>query len=133
MFGEALNVAPDNVADCYLVKFDDGTEHMFVWVSGLGEWLDQGPFSGIPGADGVSQFLHIKYAKTVGDVDEFNQPINCESIELTDKNGEDPSGAYWIGICKTNSTDNPDGEDPIPNDATEGKQYNGQRSSLILL
>jgi hypothetical protein len=113
-FGENLDVAPEDPSHCYLVRIDD-VDHIFVWVSLMKEWTDQGAFSGIPGDDGISQFIHMKYAISLGETDDTNNtPLDYSKIDLTENDGESTVDAKWIGIGKTDSTFNPDGIDPDP-------------------
>ena len=99
-FGNDLNVAPENLDDCYIVGTD-----LYVW--GGAEWINAGPFKG---EAGDTYFLHIKYAKYV-DIDDTGTCNDLATIELTEKNGESAAGAIWLGVGHSTNPVDPDPTD----------------------
>lgn len=122
--GSDLSTAPSAPGDAYLVKID-GVNHLYVWISNKNEWVNQGPFSGIPGPGGASAYIHEKYAVTIifKDNNEVDEELSEWTYEGTYYEGENSNDANWYGYCVKIYTPEQLKDDNIPDDPDNFDSY----------
>lgn len=94
-----------SVGDCYVVN----SNRRLYFYNGVGSWpnnwTDLGEFKG---ADGVSEYVHLAWARAE-DVTFTNGVITNITFVTVQQSGVQYD---WMGICTTNSQNNPSHQDP---------------------